>query len=153
MAMDLFLKIDDVKGESTDAKHKGEVELVSWAWGLTRGATSNGTTGRANIQEVRFTKFADKSTPALFKLCCSGKTIKQAVLVVRSMGTKPSEYLKVTFEDAIVSAFNTGATGPTDDLPTDSFSFTFARVKVEYTPSGEASVSAGWNIAANDDWA
>jgi type VI secretion system secreted protein Hcp len=153
MAMDLFLKIDDVKGESTDAKHKGEIELLSWSWGLTRSATAQA--GKASVQEVRFTKVVDKSTPNLIKLCCSGKPIKQAVLCVRSEGVKPLEYLKVTLEDAMVSAYTTGAANPTEALPTDSFSLTFTRVKVEYTPqsAGEPAVSAGWNIATNEDWA
>jgi type VI secretion system secreted protein Hcp len=154
MAMDLFLKIDDVKGEADDAKHKGDIELLSWTWGLTRAAMPGGSSGKANVQEVRFTKVVDKSTPNLIKLCCSGSQIKQAVLVVRTAGSRPLEYLKVTLEDAIVSSYTTGATGPADDMPTDSFSLTFSRVKMEYTPrsSGEPAVIAGWNIAANEPW-
>jgi type VI secretion system secreted protein Hcp len=152
MAMDLFLKIDDLKGESTDVKHKGEIQLLSWTWGVSRTSpVLGGSAGKAQVQEVRFTKAADKSTPSLVRLCCSGKQIKQAVLVVRG-GTKALEYLKVTFEDAAVSSFTTGGTGPSDDVTTDTFSLTFARMKVEYTPQGEAAVVGGWNFLTNEDW-
>src|SRR5687767_3256887 len=105
--MDLFLKIDDVKGESGDGKHKGDIELLSWTWGLTQ---SGGSSSKVDVQDVSFTKFVDKSTPSLVKLCCSGKKIRQAVLFVRSVGSKV-EYFKVTMEDAIVSSYNTGCNG------------------------------------------
>ena len=33
--VDYFLKIEGVESESTDAKHKGEIELESFSWGET----------------------------------------------------------------------------------------------------------------------
>ena len=38
MASDIFAKIGDIKGESLDSKHKGEVEVLSWSWDWRRAA-------------------------------------------------------------------------------------------------------------------
>jgi type VI protein secretion system component Hcp len=32
--MPYFLKIEGIAGESTDAKHKGEIEVESFSWGV-----------------------------------------------------------------------------------------------------------------------
>ena len=82
MAADVFAKIGDIKGESTDDKHKDEVELLSWSWGVsTTGAepqASTGGTGQAHFSDFHFTHRIDKASPALFKMCATGEHIKEA---------------------------------------------------------------------------
>jgi type VI secretion system secreted protein Hcp len=157
MAVDMFFKIDDIKGESTDDKHKGEIDVLSWSWGANQTGTthtgSGGGAGKVNVHDLSFTKYIDRATPRLLQMCCSGKHIKQAVLVVRKAGGKPLEYLKITLEDALVSTIQDGGSGG-DERLSENVGLNFARVKLEYVPqkadgSGEASIPAGWDIAAN----
>jgi type VI secretion system secreted protein Hcp len=162
MAVDMFMKIDDIKGESIDDKHKDEIEIVAWSWGLTQsGTTHSGTgggAGKVHVNDLSFTKYIDRSSPILMKYCCSGKHLKTAVLVVRKAGgDKPLEYLKLTLEDLIISSVSTGGSGGEDRL-TENVAINFARVKHEYTPqkgggsgAGDASIPVGWDIAANKE--
>ena len=68
MAVDMFLKIDDVKGESHGREaHKDEIDVLAWSWGMTQsGIDARGTgggAGKVNVQDLTFTKYVDTSTP------------------------------------------------------------------------------------------
>ncbi len=156
MAVDMFLKLDDIKGESNDSAHKGEIEVTSWSWGVSQLGSSHGGggsgTGKAQVADLSITKFVDKSTPVLFQYCSSGTAIKQGVLVCRKAGGKPLEYLKITFKQAIISSVSYGAGG--DDRIPETISFNFANVQYDYTPqkpdgTAEATVTTKYDIAGN----
>src|SRR5689334_6465911 len=155
MAVDMFIKIGDVKGESTDDKHKGAIEVLSWSLGATQSGTAGigggGGAGKVQLQDLTITKYIDKSSPTLFKMCCDGTHIKDALLTIRKAGGSALEYVKITVEEAIVSSITTGGSGGQDRL-TENVTLNFSRVKMEYTPqnakgAGEASVIQGWDIA------
>lgn len=158
MAVDMFLKIDDIKGDSVDDKHKGEIEVLSWSWGVTQtGTTHSGTgggAGKANVQDVTVTKYLDRASPILLKHCLSGKHLKEAALVVRKAGgDKPLEYLTVKMKEAIVSSIQAGGSG-SDERLTETLGLNFANVEFEYKPqkadgTGDSSVPITWNIAKN----
>jgi type VI secretion system secreted protein Hcp len=156
---DMFLKIDDVKGESADDSHKGEIDILSWSWGATQGAASHlatgSTTGKVAFSDLTCVKNADRTTPVLLGMCAAGGAFKKAVLVVRKAGgPKPLEYIKITMENGIISSHTFSGTGGGPDGHTETFTLNFATVKVEYTPqkadgSGDAVVTTAWNIAKN----
>ena len=157
MAIDMFIKIDDVKGESIDDKHSGEVDVLSWSWGMTQSGTTHtgtgGGAGKVHVNDLSFTKWVDSATPTLQLACCAGKHYKEAKLTVRKAGEKPLEYLKITMKDVIISSLSDGGAGGEDRL-TESVTLNFAEFKVEYTPqkadgSGGAAVEAAWHIAKN----
>jgi type VI secretion system secreted protein Hcp len=157
MAVDMFLKLDGIKGEAHDATHKDEIDVLAWSWGLSQsGSTHTGTgggAGKVNVQDISFTKWVDKSSPVLFLDCASGKHIKEATLTVRKAGDKPLEYLKIKINDLIVSSISTGGSGGEDRL-TENVTLNFATVQVTYVPQnatggGEAAVVNGWDIAKN----
>lgn len=157
MSVDMFIKIGDIKGESPDDSHKEEIEVLAWNWGLSQsGSThhgSGGGAGKVNVQDISLTKYVDKASPVLMKMCCSGKHHTEALLTVRKAGDKPLEYIKIKMEDVIVSSLSTGGSGGEDRL-TENVSLNFAKVSVDYTPqkpdgSGDAPIKMGWNIAAN----
>src|SRR5262249_44908643 len=120
MAVDTFLKIEGVKGESADDKHKDEIDVLSWSWGATQtGTTHSGGgagAGKANVQDMTVTKYLDKSTPILLKFCMTGTHIKEALLTVRKAGGKPLEYVKIKLMDAIVSSIHSGGAGSEERL-------------------------------------
>src|SRR6185503_5261492 len=100
MAVDMFIKIGDIKGESVDDKHKGEIDVLSWSWGASQtgsaGIGGGGGAGKVQIQDLTITKYIDKASPTLFTMCCSGKHLGTANLTVRKAGGTALEYLKIT---------------------------------------------------------
>lgn len=157
MAVDMFLKLDDVKGESTDDKHKDEVDVLAWSWGMNQSGTTHmgggGGSGKVSVHDLSLTKYVDKSSPNLILATCNGKHYKQALLTVRKAGEKPLEYIKITMKEVIVSSLSTGGSGGVDRL-TENITLNFAEFKIEYTPqksdgSGEAAVEAAYHIAKN----
>ena len=159
MAVDMFLKIDDVKGEAQDDAHKDEIDLLSWTWGMSQSGTmhagSGGGGGKVSVQDISVTKFVDKSSPNLYNFCASGKQFKEAVLTVRKAGgDKPIEYLVFTLSKCIVTSISTGGSGGEDRL-TENVSLNFATVKVEYQPQKPdgskdgGAIPWGWDVAAN----
>jgi type VI secretion system secreted protein Hcp len=160
MAVDMFIKIGDVKGESVDDKHKGEIDVLSWSWGAsqtgTAGIGGGGGAGKVQVQDLTITKYVDRATPTLFKMCCSGKHLGNANLTVRKAGGTALEYLKITLEETLVTSITTGGSGGQDRL-TENVTLNFTRAKVEYTPqnakgAGEPGIVAGWDIGANKEW-
>ena len=45
MSTDMFLKLDDIKGESQDKKHAGEIDVQAWSWGAAQMGASHGGGG------------------------------------------------------------------------------------------------------------
>jgi type VI secretion system secreted protein Hcp len=155
MPVDLFLKLDDVSGESVDSKHKDSIDVLSWSWGMTQsGATHTGTGGgggKVSVGDLTITKHLDKSSPVLALGCCTGKHFKEALLTVRKAGEKPLEYFKLTLKDVFVTAY-APAGALAEDRPAEHISLNFADFKMEYIPqnpdgSGGPPVVAEFNIA------
>lgn len=157
MAVDMFLKLGDVKGESRDNDHKDETDVLAWSWGMSQSGTTHmgagGGAGKVSVQDLSITKFVDKGSPALIISCCNGKHYDEGVLTVRKAGETALEYLKITMKEVLVSSISTGGSGGEDRL-TENVTLNFAEFKVEYTPqkadgSGDAAIEAGWKIAEN----
>ena len=155
-AVDYFLKIDGIQGESLDAKHKGEIQLESFSWGETAAGTmaagGGGGAGKVHIQDLHVTKKLDKASPLLFLACATGQHLKEAILTARKAGKTQLEFLVFKFRDLLVSSYQTSAGG--DDVPTDQVSFNFARIEIEYRPqkpngTADTPVKAGWDVKAN----
>ena len=160
MAVDMFLKIEGVKGESKDAKHPGETQVLAWSWGMSNSGTAHmgggAGAGKVNVQDLSITKPLDAGSPDLMMATCNGKHYKKATLVVRKAGEKPLEYLKIEMDDVMITAVSTGGSGGEDTL-TENVTLNFANVKVIYKPqkadgSGDADITFGWKIAANVKW-
>ena len=139
-AVDYFLKIDGIPGESTDAGHKDEIHIESFSWGAaqsTQGSTNRA--GKGCPQEFHFTKMLDKASPLLASNAVSGMVIPNAILIGRKAGEKPIEYLKYELKNVMVTSYQTA--GSSQSLPMDSFSLNFASLSVEYKtqkPDGSA---------------
>ena len=135
MAVDMFMKIGDLKGESRDSVHKQEIDVLSWSWGCSNSGSAHtgggAGAGKANVQDLSFTKYIDKCSPSLLLACCKGNHYDSALLTVRKAGGKPLEYLKVTMTEVLVSAVSTSGSGG-DDRLTENVTLNFAKVKVDY---------------------
>src|SRR4051794_1035038 len=101
-AVDFFLKIEGIEGESSDSKHKGEIDLVSWGWGAKQSGTfqygGGGGAGKVTFEDFHFVMKSNKASPKLMLACATGEHIKKAELTCRKAGKEQQEYLKVKFE-------------------------------------------------------
>ena len=157
---DYFLKLDGIKGESTDSKHKGEIEIESFSWGETNTGSfssapgAGGGTGKVSFQDLHLTKLADISSTNLMYHCASGKHITEATLTVRKAGEQQQEYYKVKLSDVLVSSYQSGGHSGGELIPTDQFSLNFAKIQFEYYPQDAkgklgSPEKAGWDLKAN----
>ena len=158
MAVDIFLKIKGIEGESKDASHKGEIDILGFSWSGSQSGTMHGGggggSGKVSVQDVSFSKYVDKASPNLIAYLCSGKHVTEATLIVRKAGDKPVEYLKFKMTGVLISSFSTGGSGG-DDRLTETSCLNFKKFEVFYTPQAEdgtagAEIAAGWDIAANE---
>jgi type VI secretion system secreted protein Hcp len=134
--VDYFLKIDGVESESTDDKHKGEIELESYSWGETQagsaGRGGGSGAGKVQPQDFHFVKRLDKSSPVLFIGCATGQHFKNAVLTARKAGGGQQEYFKLTMEDVLISSYQIGGSAHSDVVPSDQVSLNFAKLEMSY---------------------
>ena len=156
--IDYFLQITGVEGESTDAKHKGWLDVDSWSWGETQtgahGTGGGGGAGKVSMQDFHFVTRVSKASPKLFLACASGEHFKEAKLVARKAGKEQQEFLTWTFSDLLVSSYQTGGSEAGQMLPLDQVSLNFAKIKVEYRAqksdgSLDGPITAGWDIKSN----
>ena len=157
MAVDMFLKLDGIKGESKDHKHKDEIHIESFSWGMSQtgahGAGGGGGAGKVAVHDISVTKFVDKSSPELMLACCNGKHIKEGLITVRKAGEKPLEYLKIKLTDILISGVQDAGHG--SDLLSENVTLNFSKFHLDYQeqaatglPEG-GPISVGWDIKAN----
>ena len=157
MAVDMFLKLEGIKGEAQDSKHKDEIDVLAWSWGASQSGTTHmgagGGGGKANIQDLSFTHYVDSASHNLLQRVFDGKHIEKATLVVRKAGGTPLEYITIDMDDVMVTSVSTGGSGGEDRL-TENVTLNFAVVNYCYKPqkedgSADADKKAGWDIAEN----
>jgi type VI secretion system secreted protein Hcp len=157
-AVDYYLKIDGIGGESVDSKHKGEIDVESWSWGESQAGThaggGGGGAGKVQMQDFHFVMKLNKASPKLMLACATGQHVKKAVLTCRKAGGKQEDFLKVTMSDLLVSSYQTGGSGHSDIVPTDQISLNYSKIEIEYKeqkPDGSlgGTVKAGYDIKQN----
>ena len=147
MAADIFAKIGGIKGESLDDKHKDEVEVLSWSWGVSQSGTlqsgGGGGAGKANFNDFNFTHHVDKASPVLLKACATGEHIKEATITVRKAGKGQQEFLIIKMNDVLITSVNPSGSGDTAAMA-ESVAMQFAKVDLEYKPrKADGSLDAG----------
>jgi len=154
--VDYFLKIDGVAGDSHDAHHRDEIDVIAFSWGETNsGSSSSGTgagAGRVHMEDFHFTALTGSASPKLMLLCANGKHVVSAVLVARRPGNSLQEYLKITLSDIEVSAYH--ISGSEGDVPLDEVSLRFAKFQIDYKPQKAtgalgAAIHGGWDVKVN----
>ena len=133
MAVDVFLKINGIPGESADSKHKAEIDVLSYSWGITQTGTMSygggGGAGKANFGDFSFMMRMNKATPKLMQACANGSHVPDAILTCRKAGDKQQEYMSYKFYDLLISSYQTSASS---EEPTESISFNFSKMEMEY---------------------
>jgi type VI secretion system secreted protein Hcp len=146
MASDIFAKLGDIKGESLDDKHKDEIEILAYSWGVTNagsmGYGSGGGEGKAQFHDLSFTHKIDKASPVLMQYCATGVHLKEATITHRKAGKGQQEFLVIKLADVIVTGVTHGGNGA--EGSSENVSIAFAKVNVEYKPQkADGSLDAG----------
>lgn len=160
MAVDIFLKLDKIKGESVDARHEGAIDVSQWSWGMSQSGTTHqgpgGGSSKVSVQDITLTKYVDMATHELLKACATGTAISGGELIVRKAGgAAPLEYFKIKLTDIIVSSYSTGGSKDGLERIMETVTLNFAKYEVTYVsqkndgsrgPEGKA----GFDIARNE---
>lgn len=156
---DAFLKVGDIKGESTDDKHKEWIEILSYSWGATQQASAvqsssgGGTVHRADFMDFSITKLLDSATPTLFLKCAKGEHIKEVILELCRAGGDKLKFMEYKMSNVIISNVSVGGSGGADS--TESVSFNYGKIEQTYVKqkrsdgTGGGNVPAGWDLEAN----
>lgn len=157
MAVDVFLKIGDIKGESKDSKHAGEIDVLSWSWGVSNNADARSGggkgAGKANFSDMSFMHALDSASPNLMKACTMGDHYPEATLTARKAGKGQQDYLIVKMKEVYVTSVQPSGSS---EHPMESVSLTFGHVDLEYKPQkADGSLDAGihfvYNLVENKD--
>lgn len=158
MALKIFLKLDGIQGESTDKKHKDEIDVRSWTWGMVQqlfhdGGGGGTSAGKAKFEDLQFSHRIDKASPAIMLACASGKHLKDATLTMRKAGKTPLEFLVIKLMGVLVTSVRDAGD---EGMPGthETVTLNFAKVDLEYVPqkaSGApgAGVHFKWDVQAN----
>jgi type VI secretion system secreted protein Hcp len=156
MAVDAFLKLTDIKGESVVKGHEEEIDILSWSWSMSQQGTahtgSGGGAGKVQVSDLVISKMTDAASPNVVKAICTGKHISEAVLTLRKAGETPLDYMVITLTDVLITSYSVGGGG---DIPTESIGLTFASFKESYQPQDKTGGKKGgaidveYNIAEN----
>jgi type VI secretion system secreted protein Hcp len=145
MAVDMFLKISGIDGESVDSKHKGEIDVLSFSWGVSNatrqaGTTRIGSTGKTTVSDFSIMKVLDSSSPRLFEACCQGEHISDALLTLRKAGENQQEFFKIKLTDVLISSVAPGGSAG-GDVGFEQVSLSFGSALIEAAkldPKGQA---------------
>jgi type VI secretion system secreted protein Hcp len=158
MAVDMFLKITNVSGESKDKVHTNEIDISSWSWGVSNSSSAHvgggAGAGKTYVQDLTLIKYVDCSSPKLMLACCNGTHFPAALITVRKAGgAAPVEYLKVKLEKFFITGFGTEGHWAGDRM-TENVVLNFEKVSVDYTPQDDkgapgTAIPFGWDVAAN----
>jgi type VI secretion system secreted protein Hcp len=155
MAVDYFLKLDSIQGESANANHKNEIQLLSFSWGGHQTTSVSGTggsgAGRVDLADFSIMKHLDKATTPIFKALISGTHIKTGNLAAVKAGAGGKPFLKIDFKELFVTSHQISASS---EIPTESVSFSYNEIKVEYSQQNEQGVvtttgAVTYNLAEN----
>ena len=156
MAVDIFLKLAGIPGESQDPAHKGEIDVLAWSWGLSESQTQAGTGAgavRPNFQDLSIQKLTDIASPLLVAATARGTNISDATLTVRKASKVPQAFLILNMQNVMVTSI-TMKESEAEDRPQETIMIKYGRIDIEYTPykadgTKESQVSVTWDVASN----
>jgi type VI secretion system secreted protein Hcp len=153
MPVEMFLKLTGIDGESTDAKHKGEIDVLAWSWGLSNEGTSSGGVGggagRVKIENISIQKLVDVASPLLLLFSAEGRHISDGTLTTRRAGKGAkagNEFLVFKMTDVLVTSVHVAVS---QEQPAESVGLSFRKVEFDYRAPDGTEKFFKWDVAAN----
>lgn len=155
-----FVKIGDIKGESTDAKHKDEIAVESWSWGASNPGSpatgGGGGAGKVSFTDLTFVHRFDRATPLLWKACATGQHIRDATLAATKAGKGPQDFLIIKMNDVLITSLSVSDSSGAGVVPMEQVSMKFSKVDMEYRPQKpdgtlDAGIHFKYDIKANKE--
>lgn len=151
MSSDTHIKFDGVEGEATHVDHKGEIEVLSWTWGVSNPNLGSGTgsgKGKATPGDFNFMHSYDKASPILAKKCAQGVHFPQVVMTARKSGEGQKDFLKVTWKEVFITSVQPSGSSGGEIM--ESVSFSYQQIDFAYKPQDDkgvlgGEVKFGWN--------
>jgi len=137
---DMFLKVQGVTGEASDTDHKGEIDIVSWSWGMRSQYEGALARSKAKINDLTVVKRADRASVTLMQYLRNHKIADQALLTVRKAGQTPLEYLTIDMKKVRIVSINHETQGTELE---ERVTLGFSSVEVTYTPQGASGGKGG----------
>jgi type VI secretion system secreted protein Hcp len=156
MAVDMFLKLDGLDGESVDLKYAKWIDVLSFSWGISdtskAQATSPGRLSPARktqVSDFSIVKYLDSASPKLFEKCCAGDHIAELNFSLVRRGEKLEEFYKIKLNDVLISGVSPAGAGGSEPLEQVSFSFASSLISA-VDASGQATSVSSCGAASFD---
>jgi len=156
MSSDSHIKFDGVEGESTHKDHKGEIEVLSWTWGVSQpsGPAGGGSgKGKAIPGDFHFVHRYDKASPVLAKKCAQGVHFKDAKLTARKAGEGQKDFLVLTMKEVFITGVQPSGSSGGDIMESVSCSYKdieFAYKAQDDKGAAGGEVKFGWNVPTTE---
>lgn len=160
MAIDVYLQIEGIKGESADSKHQGWIECESVSWGVSQPRSATASTGgghtaeRCEHDDIIIHKLADVATPMLLQCCSSGKTHPRGKIeFFRADGQGVRvKYFEIEMENVLVGRVTPAVSA--GDMLSERVHLKYSLVRWKYTQQMVAggaggNTAGGWNLSTN----
>ena len=153
-AFDYFLRIDGIPGESTDAKHKGEIDVLSFSWGEPRPRRRRRRRrrrGQGRHGPLNVTAHVEGEPAAAAGVRAGQAPQERGADRAQGAARRRLEFLTFSLSDVLVSAYQVGGR---DDRAAARLDLARLRAdQVEYRsrrPTVVGAVTkAGWDVKAN----
>lgn len=157
MGTDMFLYLNGIEGESQDAAHAKEIDVLAWSWGASQSGNTQlgagGGSGKTAVEDLYFTHYVDCATHDLWQRVFNGKHVKEGTLTVRKAGGLPLDYFIIKMTDIVVTSIDAGGSVGEERL-TENVTLNFSQVEIDYVPqkadgSADSAKKAGWDFRKN----
>jgi len=151
MAVDYFLKLDGITGESQDSNHKNEIQIMSFSWGASQtssvgGATGSGA-GKVSLDGFSIMKAVDKASVPLFKSVVGGTHFATGTITANKAGGGGKVFLKVDFKELFVTSYQLSGSS---EIPMESVSFSYKTIAIEYSMQDTKGITSSAGKATYD---
>jgi len=160
MAQDVyaFLELDGIEGEAQDSKYEKKIELQSFSWGASNSSSfasgTGGSTAKGQIHDISVSMYTSRASLRLMERAVNGQHIKKGKLTLCKLhGETKIGYFELDLEHVVITSFQIAA-GSNGQLPMESATLHFVKVKAKYLPQGNegdatGNVDFGWDLQKN----
>jgi type VI secretion system secreted protein Hcp len=155
MAVDFFLKLANIDGESKDANHTNEITVMSFSWGASQTTSVSGSggsgAGKASLADLSIMKNYDAASAPMYKALLLGTHIATGVLTAVKSGAGGSPFLTISLGELFVTSVQISGSS---EIPMESVSFSYNTIETQYSQQDEtgqlaAKAPVSYDLKAN----